>query len=285
MDHRRISFISLIFLTTVMACVVPGLPTASAPVFAPTVDTGRSGTMVAETVSAAITQTEQAYPTPTLVPTSTVTHTVSATPTSATITSGSALTTQADGSTVFVDDLAGYEVTIPDGWLTVRVDGQEYSDALTLAETADLNIQETLLGIKTRDPNTFRLLAVDTQDGHIQNEFVTDIHFILDDQLSFDSIEDLQSIAEELPNAPTAFRFEVTTIQTVIAPGGIQFGLIEAKSSFISTSGDEIGIYQKQVFFKAKTGTQSIVFTTVDGLKEITLSAFDAMLETIKLNQ
>jgi len=59
--------------------------------------------------------------------------------------------------------------------------------------------------------------------------------------------------------------------------------MIEAESSFTNTSGDEIGIYQKQVFFKAKTGTQSIVFTTVDGLKEITLSAFDAMLETISL--
>jgi len=101
--------------------------------------------------------------------------------------------------------------------------------------------------------------------------------------MSFDSIEDLQAIAEELPNAPTEFKFEATTVQTIIAPNGIQFGVIEAKSSFTNTSGGEIGIYQKQVFFKAKTGTQSIVFTTIDGLKEITLSAFDAMLETISL--
>jgi hypothetical protein len=279
MNNRRTFFIALTFLATIIACAVPGLPTVSAPASAPIVDTGRLETMVAETVSAAIAQTEQARPTPTLVPTSKPTQT--ATP--ETITSGSMLTIRDDGSTVFTDERAGYEITLPDGWLALRINEQEYNDALTLAEAADPNIQETLLGIKTQDPNTFRLLAIDTQDGHIQSEFVTDIHFIWDEQMSFDSIEDLQAIAEELPNAPTAFRFEVTTVQTIIAPNRIQFGVIEAKSSFTNTSGDEVNIYQKLVFFKGKTGTQSIIFTTTDGLKETTLPAFDAMLETINL--
>ena len=281
MNNERIFFITLTLFAATIACAVPALPTASAPALAPTVDTGRLETMVAETVSAAITQTGQARPTLTLVPTSNPIQT--ATP--EVNTSGSTLTTQVDGSTVFVDERAGYEVTIPDGWLAVRINEQEYNDALTLAEAADPNIQETLLGVKTEDSNTFRLLAIDTQDGHIQSEFVTDIHFVWDEQMSFDSIEDLQVIAEGLPNAPIAFKFEVTTIQTIIAPNGIQFGMIEAKSLFTNTSGDEVNIYQKQVFFKAKTGTQSIFFTTVNGLKETTLPAFDAMIETIKLNQ
>lgn len=279
MNNRRTFFIALTFFAAIIACVVPGLPTASAPVPAPIVEPGRLETMVAETISAAIAQTEQARPTPTLAPTSKPTQT--ATPVVNTL--GSTLTTQADGSTVFVDERAGYEITVPDGWLVVRVNEQEYNDALTLAEAADPNIQETLLGIKTQDPNTFRLLAIDTQDGHVQSGFVTDIHFIWDEQTTFDSIEDLQAIAEELPNAPTAFKFEVTTVQTIIAPNGIQFGMIEARSSFTNASGDEVSIYQKQVFFKAKNGIQSIVLTTVDGLKETSLPAFDAMLETINL--
>ena len=281
MNNRRIFFIALAFLASITACVVPGLQPASVPTPAPTTDAGRIVTMVAETVSAAIAQTEQTRPTPTLVPASTPIQT--ATP--ETITSRSALTTQNGGSTVFTDERAGYEITIPDGWLVVRINEQEYYDAWTLAEAADPNIQETLLGIKTEDPNAFRMLAIDTQDGHIQSEFVTDIHFIWDEQkeISFDSIEDLQVIANEIPATPTAFRFEVTTVQIIIAPNGIQFGVIEAKSSFTNTSGDEVNMYQKQVFFKAKTGTQSIIFTTVDGLKETTLPAFDAMLETISL--
>jgi hypothetical protein len=283
MNNRRTFFIALTFLAAIIACIVPGLPTASAP--APILDTGRLETMVAETVSAAIAQTEQSRPTPTWVPAAEPTQTQTATAEAATI--GSTLSIQEDGSTVFVDERAGYAITLPDGWLAVRINEQEYYDAWTLAEAADPNIQEALLGIKTGDPNVLRLLAIDTQDGHIQSEFVTDINFIWDEpkNISFDSIEDLQAIAEELPNTPAAFRFEVTTIQIIMSPNGIQFGVIEAKSSFTNTSGDEVGIYQKQVFFKGKTGTQSIIFTTVDGLKETTLPAFDSMLETIKLNQ
>lgn len=278
MNNKRIYFIALTFLATMIACVVPGLPIAADPALAPILDTGQLETMVAGTVSAAVAQTEQARPTLTLVPTSMPTQT--AIPANL---SGSTLSAQADGATVFTDERAGYQITIPDGWLAVRVNQQEYFDAVTLPEAANPNIQETLLGIKTADPNIFRLLVIDTQDGHIQSEFVTDIHFIWDEQLSFNSIEDLQVIAEKLSAATSAFKFEVTSVQTIIAPSGIQFGMIEARSSFTNASGVDVPIYQKQVFFKAKTGTQSIIFTTVDGLKETTLPVFDAMLETIKI--
>ena len=167
----------------------------------------------------------------------------------------------------------------------MRVNEQEYFDALKLAEAADPNIQKSLQGINTKDPNTFRLLAIDTQDGHVQSEFVTDINFIWDEQkeISFDSDEDLQAIAEELSAEPATFRFEVASVQIITAANGIQIGVIEAKSSFTDTSDAEVSIYQKQVFFKVKTGTQSIIFTTVEGLKEATLPAFDAILETISL--
>ncbi len=285
MNNKRTFFIALTFLTAILACAVPGLPTASVP--APMVEPGRLETMVAETVSVAIAQTEQAQPTlrPTSTSTSTSTPISSATSTLETIPSGSTLIIQDNGSTIFRDDRAGYEITIPDGWLAVRVNEQEYFDALTSAGAADPNIQESLQGIKTRDPNTFRLLAIDTQDGHVQSEFVTDINFIWDEQkeISFDSDEDLQAIAEELSAAPSAFRFEIVSTRIITAANGIQFGVIEAKSSFTDALDAKVNIYQKQIFFKAKTGTQSIIFTTVESLKETTLPAFDVMLETIRI--
>ena len=279
MNNKRIYFIALTFLATMIACVVPGLPIAADPALAPILNTGKLETMVAGTVSAAVAQTEQIRPTLTLIPTSMPTQT--AIPANL---SGSTLIAQADGSTIFTDERAGYQIIIPDGWLAVRANEPEYSNAVTSTEAANPNIQETLLGIKTADPNIFRLLVIDTQAGHTQNEFVTDIHFIWDEQLSFNSIEDLQAIAEKLSATTSAFRFEVISVQTIIAPSGIQFGMIEARSSFTNASGVDVSIYQKQVFFKAKTGTQSIIFTTLEGLKEVSLPAFDAMLETIKIN-
>ena len=287
MKNRRTFFIALMFLATITACVVPGLPTTSAPVFAPAVDTGRLATTVAETVSAAITQTVQAQPTVTLTATATFTSTPEPTETSTpqVSLSQSTLTKQKDSSTLFADARAGYEVTIPTGWLAVRINGQEYSDAFSLEEAANTNIQQTLLSVQDEDPNTFRLLAIDTQAAHIQNDFVTDMRFVLDETktISLSSDTDLQAIAKEIPASATVFRFEVTSVKIVTSASGTPLGVIEAKSSFTNPTGADVTIYQKQVFFNVKAGTQSISLTTVEGLKATILPTFDAMLDTINL--
>jgi hypothetical protein len=296
MNNRRTIFVALIFLAVITACVVPGLPTASAPVFAPTVDTGPIETMVAGTVSAAITQTSLAQPTAT--PTSAATATAPATTTStstpaATETptpkanqSQSTLTKQSDGSVLFSDERAGYQIKLPAGWLAVRVNEQEYLDAFSLPEAANTNIQQSLLSVQTEDSNTFRLLAIDTNATHIQNDFVTEMRFVLNAQktISLSSDADLQAIAREIPTSAAVFRFEVTSVKIITSASGTQLGVIEAKSSFENAASADVAIYQKQVFFNVKAGTQSVIFTTVTDLKQTTLPAFDTMLETIDLN-
>jgi len=289
MNTKRIFFIAMIFLATI-ACVVPGLPTASAPVFAPTVDTGPIETMVAGTVSAAITQTALAQPTSTPTSTATATATATATSTPAptetpTPQAQSTLTKQADGLILFADARAGYQIKLPAGWLAVRVNEQEYLDAFSLEEAANTNIQQSLLSIQTEDPNTFRLLAIDTKAAHIQNDFVTDMRFVLDEKkaISLSSDADLKAIADKVSASATVFRFEVTSVKIVTTASGTKLGVIEAKSSFENAAGANVAIYQKQVFFNTKSGTQSIIFTTVTDLKQTTLPAFDTMLETIDL--
>jgi hypothetical protein len=288
MNNKRTFFIALIFLAAIVACVVPGLPTASAPVLAPTVDPDLVETMVAGTVSAVIAETEQAQPTSTPHPTPTFSSipepTSTETSNAKTSPSQSTLIEQKDGSTIFADQRADYEIKLPAGWLNVRINEQEYLDAFSLEEAANTNIQQSLLGVQNEDPDTFRLLAIDTQPAHIQNDFVTDMRFILDDQktISLSSDADLQAIAKEMPASATAFRFEVTSVKIITSGSGTQFGVIEAKSTFTNASGADVGVYQKQAFFNVKAGTQSIIFTSLDGLKETLLPVFDAMLETIK---
>ena len=289
MNKKRIFFISLIFLVTI-ACVVPGLSsTPPAPIFAPTVDTGAIETRVAGTVSAALAQTEQAQPTatatfPATPPPISTTPAPTETPTPEANPSQSTLTQQEDGSTLFTDERAGYEITIPAEWLAVRVDGQEYLDAFSLEEAANTNVQQSLLSVQGEDPNTFRLLAIDTQPADIQNDFVTDMRFVLDEQKNIDLNSDaMLAIAEKVPASAEAFRFEVTSVEIITSPSGVQFGVIEAQSSFTSPTGDEVPIYQKQVFFNGKSGTQSITFTTLVDLKDTLLPVFDAMLETVKI--
>lgn len=256
--------------------------------------------MVAETVSAVVAQTEQAQPTSTPIPTATATASSTEPPTPASTAtlaftpapstsqpspSQSTLTKQADGSLLFADARAYYEIKLPAGWMTVRINEKEYLDSFSLEEAANTHVQQSLLSVQNEDPNVFRLLAIDTKPAHIQNEFVTDMRFVLDEEMdiSLSSDEELQAIAEEIPAAAEVFRFEATSVKIVTSASGIDFGVIEAKSTFTNAAGVDVLIYQKQVFFNVPSGTQSITLTTLADLKETLLPAFDAMLETVKI--
>jgi len=277
--HRPIFFAASLLLLTILACAIPSQPTAPLP--APTVDTsGILSTMVAETVSAAIALTEQAVPTPTLVPTTIPTPTATIAPAAEIIPSGSTLTVQEDGSTLFVDERAGYEITVPAGWLTVRIDQQEYRDASTLV----LEVQPFLLSIQNNDPNIFRLFAIDMQNGFSQDVFFTNTNFIWDEQnISLLKNDDglkagIAQLAEVAPEPEILYVSIPTTLS------GVSAIFIESKYTVKNPSNQEIVILQKQVFFSVKTGSVAITVTTVEGLKDAVFAAFDAMLETIKIS-
>ncbi len=281
MNTRRASFTALILSTTILACVVPGLPAASpfgedaSP--SPTPDI-RLDIMIARTVSAALDLTALAVPTvtPTLSPAA---QTV--TPTPQPFASVSTLIKQDNGSTLFVDESAGYEITVPAGWLAVRINEKEYYDAWTLPENADIHIQTSLLSIKEQEPATFRLLVLDTQEGHIKNEIVTNINFIWDPQtvLSFDTDVDLRAFADELPSITDGLT--VSSMEIIVPPSGAPYGVITSKVGGFNASGAQVSLYQKMVLFNLKTGVLVITFATENGFAETTLPVFDAMLGTI----
>ncbi len=279
MNTRPALLAALILLTTALACVLPGIQSAfpfgddANP--APTADT-RLDIMVARTVSAALDLTALAVPTvtPTLPP-------PTLTPTPQPFSSGSTLTKQDNGSSLFVDENAGYEITVPAGWLAVRINEKEYYDAWTLPETADSHIQTSLLSIQDQDPATFRLLVLDIQEGHIKNEIITNLNFIWDQQavISFDTEDDLQTFADELP--ATVDGLTVSSVEIVIPPGGVPYGVIKSEVGGFNVSGAQVSLYQKMALFSLKTGTLVITFTTENGFTETTLPAFDGMLGTI----
>lgn len=274
MNTRRALFAALALLTTVLACAVPGLPSASQPM--PTPDT-RLEIIVAETVSAALAQTQQAAPTPTAPPTPTFMPTVSPTP--ETVLPGSTLAAQEDGSTFFADERAGYEITVPAGWLAVGVNKQEFLDAFSLAP----EIQNFLLSIQNRDPNTFRLFAIDTLDGHFQDGFFTNINFIWDEQNTalLRNEDGLKAGIAQLAGA--APEPEILSTTPATTSSGISVVFIESKYTMKNSSTMDIVIFQKQVIFNARTGTIAVTLSTVEGLKDTVFSVFDAMLETVKI--
>jgi hypothetical protein len=306
MNNRRTLLIALIFLAMITACVVPGLPTASTPLPTLTVDTGRIAMMVESTVSAVVALTEQAQPTstpiptdtPTLVPTSTAEPSPTATPATQSTQSSvlgpsqSSLDKQADGSQLFADKRAHYAIKLPTGWTAVRINEKEYLDSFSLEGAANTHVQQALLSVQNEDPNVFRLLAIDMNTAHIQNEFVTDMRFVLDEalntslnsmELSLSSDDELKAIAQEMPASAEVFRFEVTSVNVFTSAKGMEFGVVEATSLFTNPAGIDVPIYRKQVFFNVPTGLQYITLTTLADLKGTLLPAFDAMLDTVEI--
>jgi hypothetical protein len=277
MNNKQAFFIGIL-LSAALGCVVPGLsaPAAAPPIATVTADS-RLPTMVAETVAAAIVQTALALPsTPTLTATPEP-PTPTAAPT-ATPPAGSALITQADSATLFTDEYGGYAIAIPGGWLAVRIGQQEFFDALSGAELSNPLLHESLIKIRDENPRFLRLFATNTQDAAAPGEPATTIKLILDETrgISFNSDQDLQALADELIR--TTPGLEVTSLDILTTPAGVQFGALESEIQ----SGDGVMTYEKRVYFKAKTGMAYAWLTTGKNLKETVIPAFDAIMDTLK---
>ena len=230
MKIRREIFALLTLTTGVLACALPGTSTGS-PI-PPTPD-NRLENMVAQTVSAAIEMTANAVPeatsTPTEIPPTPTLQALSEVP-------GSTLTVDPDGTTLFVDGNAGYQVRFPAGWLAVRVNEQEYYDAWTLPEAADPQIQSVLQAIQKLDPVVFRVSVLDIQENHISNEIVTNINLAWEqgEKISFETDADLQTIADSMSTLQST---TILSVETATLPNGEPFGLIKTEAQLEQTIG------------------------------------------------
>ena len=287
MKTQRALIAALSLLTTILACVVPGLPASQpAPVASPlgTADT-RLEIMVAETVSAALAQTQQAVPTLTPVPvsTSTLRPTVTPSPTPDVDDSGSSIDRFEDNTSKFADSRAGYEITLLEGWLPIRINQQEYLDAWLLPELSDPAMQRSLSSIGSQNPDELRLFVLDIQEGHTEIDFVTNINLYWDqkNEMSLDNDEDLKTEAAALSKALPGL--EVLTSELSITTSGLPIGVITSKAPVTTLDGVAVELSQKQVFVKTNVGILIITLSTTEELKQTVLPQFDTMIETFKI--
>lgn len=270
---QRLRFFPVLIVMT-MACILPASPIASLPTVTP--DT-RLENMVALTVSAALEMTQQAQPTPTPIPTQTAEPTPTSTPEADS--SGSSLTKNEDGSSTFIDNLGKYQITVPQEFLAMRINQQEFLDAWLLPEASNPAVQNQLNLIQKQDPNFFRLFAFDFNQEHIDGGFVTNINFLWDgEELSLEdetAMTDLAgAYAEQLPNSQT-LSTELITLEN-----GTRAGIITSNMPAVTLDGANIVVYQKQAFFDLPAGTLIITLSTTETWQETIEPLFDAMLET-----
>lgn len=275
MNQKNRWLLALILLTT-LACVVPGLETASLPTLTP--DT-RLDIMLAETVSAALTQTQQAAPTETVLPTQTPEPTATSTPEADS--PGSSLTQNDGGSFTFVDERGKYQITVPAELKALRINQQEFLDAWLLPEASNPAIQNQLGLIQKQDPDHFRLFAFDFNEERIDSGFVTNINFLWDDAANLSTEENLVKAANEYLQAfPGA---EILETKATVLSNKTPVGLVKFKTSVTTLEGAEIFIIQKQAFLALPQGILVITLSTAESQIEFVEPLFDAMLETFSL--
>ncbi len=275
MKQRLRFFLVLIVMT--MACILPASPNASLPTVTP--DT-RLEDMVALTVSAALEMTQQAQPTPTPTPTQTAEPTPTSTPEADS--SGSSLTKNEDGSSTFIDNLGKYQITVPQEFLAMRINQQEFLDAWLLPESSNPAVQNQLNLIQKQDPNFFRLFAFDFNQEHIDGGFVTNINFLWDgEELSLEDETGMTDLAgayaEQLPNS------QVLSTELITLENGTRAGIITSNMPAVTLDGANIVVYQKQAFFDLPAGTLIITLSTTETWQETIEPLFDAMLETFNI--
>ncbi len=279
MRSRHGIFAALLVLTITLACAVPAISPASIP--PPTPDT-RLGTMVAETVSAALelTQQAQAIPTPTAPPTSTAEPAATSTP-EVLDTSASALRTEENGNVIFTDERSGYRIEVPYPWLALRINQQEYLDAWLLPEASNTAVQNILGDMQTMDPDRFRLFALDINEDHIDGGFVTNVNILWDDALEISLADeaDLNAIAATYPESEPGV--EVLPVEIVALESGVTVGVITTRLPATTLDDVEILVVRKRVFIDLPTGTLIITLSTTETWQETAEPLFDTMIESL----
>ena len=235
---------------------------------APTADPNALATFAARTAQASALLTEQAsIPTP-IPPTST--------PKISPIT-GTSLIVLEDQSALFIDHKADIQVTIPPGWLPVRVNEDEYYKAFALdVVVASPAITDRLTKIRSNNTDFFRLDAIDVRPDHVVNGIISDISVIFEAD-DFRSLEEWAQAEQKRVSPFEGFKFISSEFQQTA--DGTRVLVIEQSWNW---SPNET-VYYRGIFFSLPSGTVVLDFQTNLDFKDTVLPDFEQVVNSLTL--
>jgi hypothetical protein len=275
MSKRIFFFFIFSLIATTLACDLPAL---SAPSDTAPLDPNMLPTIIAGTANAAATQTALVA-TNTPLPTSTATPV----PTQSLVFSAfdTAVSQQADGSTLFIDRAASYQFVAPAGWTLFRPNEPEYFKLWTLPIASDTTVQKLLTNAQNASPDIFRVMGVDLRDGHIRPDFIInfDVQWNRTVEGSYDKVFD--AVKQTYSNLSTTMSYKTLSSNVVTTPQGLEAGIMEFDIT-LKTQLSEKKVYEKQIILKTKAGYYFIRFDTTYDFKDLTLPEFEQVLASLK---
>ncbi len=266
---------ALVLLAAMIACASPG---PSAPPVS-TMDPLAVELAVAGTAQAAAQQTQQANPIP---PTETPTPTATITPTPKVSLAGTSLVIQEDQSTLFIDHKLGFQVVVPTGWLTTRINEDEYFKAFTLdVVVANQPINERLRHMQTNNVDYFRLDSIDIRPGHIVNGIISSITVVHQPPEIAKTLEECLSVEKEAVKYSAAVGHKILSSKYDQTANGTRILIIE--ESWMAASNTQDKVFRKIVFFNVSAGIVNLDFQTHSDIKDAVLPDFEQVINSLTM--
>ena len=236
-------------------------------------------TMVAEKAEAFMTQTMEAMPTATATlppPTNTPTPTITATPTDTN--EKTSLSKMEDGSIQFFDYQAGLELTVPAGWLAVRLSEQEFLDAVVAAEDEPVLLYH-LEAIKNLDPVIYRLHAFNTKEDYVYEGEGSSISVLF----IKGNTQELELIAEAEVQPKNFDNYELITSEYQVRTDSLELFTLDESWQVVSSTEQQVTVYHKRVVLKVSNGTVYIDLYAPSELKDDVLPEFNTLIEGLSI--
>jgi hypothetical protein len=188
---------------------------------------------------------------------------------------GTSLVIGDDQSTHFSDHKLGYQLTIPAGWLPIRINEDEYYKAFTLDTIAgNQAIVDFLTKMATQDPDHIRLTALDMRPQQNANGGISGISVVLQPETA-KTLEEWSSAHPARANGRPGY--VLLSSEYKETESGIK--ILIRDQQWRSTTNEKI--FSRRVFFMVPSGVMDIDLEVPLDSKDVYLPEFEKIVNNI----
>ncbi|CAG0996446.1 hypothetical protein ANAEL_02623 [Anaerolineales bacterium] len=224
--------------------------------------------------------------TPTFTITPSPTATATSTPTQAftpTIVPDMSLETQVDGSSLFIDNKAGFSVLIPSTWVAIPANVDDFTPYVKGISENNPQLEKAFSMLQKVDPNILKIMAMDTNMEHYVGSFIPNMTVAtmkdpIGSKLPLKNVVQIMgdTIKSQFPGA----KLLDSGIEQVNSD--FSYGYNEWNTSINTQDDTAVKIFQKQVFFPIQDYFVIMTLSAPASKYDDVLAEFETIMETIQ---
>ncbi len=214
--------------------------------------------------------------TPSPTPSSTPTYTPTVTPPP-----GKVKEAQPDGTTLFTDYEAGYQVTFPQNWTVVILGKDDINELLSDIPAQQQNVSKMIELIKSTDVNNL-IRVVGFNFKAQQGAYTPNINITYDTNPVLSALS-LKEIIDATSGYLSSLGIQVIHSEIKKTSSGIETGVVETQWSMKASSSQKVNLHQRQILLKSGKGVVIITFSTIKNATVDLGGDLEKLIESIRL--